>query len=182
MSLVLPLSGNDQLQDGQIDEISYLAEIGELEGGRGSNQMQNLQRAGDTRWSSHFKSICSLLRLFGPTRVVLNDIYLGRSTYSQKGNNGVYRQTLQNKSQDIVNALTLVSTTKTLLQELKDDGWESLLDKVLQELINRFSESVSELVRLSAMLDPRKIELKLELQHYELDNDPKLKNVTSLSH
>ncbi|GJY32662.1 zinc finger MYM-type protein 1-like protein [Tanacetum coccineum] len=26
-----------------------------------------------------------------------------------------------------------------------------------------------------------KIELKLELQHYELDNDPKLKNVTSLS-
>ncbi|GJV68124.1 zinc finger MYM-type protein 1-like protein [Tanacetum coccineum] len=33
---------NDQLQDAQIDEISHLAEIGELEGGRGSNQMQNL--------------------------------------------------------------------------------------------------------------------------------------------
>ncbi|GKC19971.1 zinc finger MYM-type protein 1-like protein [Tanacetum coccineum] len=218
---------NDQLQDAQIDEISHLAEIGELEGGRGSNQMQNLQRAGDTRWSSHFKSICSLLRLFGPTRVVLNDIYLGRAT---------------------------VSTTKSLIQELRDDGWESLLDKVvcfckkynilvpdmnvtyrdiiqsrhkkdnvtvehhyrvdvfivaidsqLQELNNRFSESVSELLRLSATLDPRKsfnsydicklvtnyypldftdqdkIELKLELQHYELDNDPKLKNVTSLS-
>nr|GEW94707.1 hypothetical protein [Tanacetum cinerariifolium] len=161
---------------------------------------------------------------------------------------------LQNKSQDIINALTLVSTTKTLIQALRDGGWESLLDKVvsfcdkynisvldmnatcgdiihsrhkkhdvmvehhyrvdvfivaidsqLQELNNRFSESVSELLRLSATLDPRKsfnsddickfvtkyyplgfieqykIELKLELQHYELDNDPKLKNVTSLS-
>nr|GEZ43207.1 zinc finger MYM-type protein 1 [Tanacetum cinerariifolium] len=29
--------------------------------------------------------------------------------------------------------------------------------------------------------DQDKIKLKLELQHYELDNDPKLKNVTSLS-
>nr|GEV00001.1 hypothetical protein [Tanacetum cinerariifolium] len=190
---------NDQLQDAQIDEIAHLAKIGELE-----------------------------------------------------GNNRDYRQALQNKSQDIVNALTLVSTTKTLIQELRDDGWKSLLDKVvcfcekynipvpdmnvtyrdiiqsrhkkdnvtvehhyqvdvfivaidsqLQELNNRFSESVSELLRLSATLDPRKsfnsddicklvtkfldftdqdkIQLKLELQHYELDNDPKLKNVTSLS-
>ncbi|GKE23214.1 zinc finger MYM-type protein 1-like protein, partial [Tanacetum coccineum] len=60
---------NDELQDAQLAEISYLAEIGELEGGRGANQMQNIQRPGDTRWSSHFKSICSLVRLFGPTRV-----------------------------------------------------------------------------------------------------------------
>ncbi|PWA79429.1 hypothetical protein CTI12_AA183140 [Artemisia annua] len=61
---------NDQLQNAQLAEISHLAEIGELEGGRGSNQLQNIQKAGDTRWSLHFKSICSLLRLFGPTRVL----------------------------------------------------------------------------------------------------------------
>ncbi|PWA89197.1 hypothetical protein CTI12_AA113520 [Artemisia annua] len=77
--------------------------------------------------------------------------------------------------------------------------------KLVTKLNNIFSESVSELLRLSATLDPRKsfnsddirklvtkyypldfteqdkIELKLELQHYELDNDPKLKNVTTLS-
>ncbi|GKA98587.1 zinc finger MYM-type protein 1-like protein [Tanacetum coccineum] len=143
---------------------------------------------------------------------------------------------------------------KTLIQALRDNGWESLLDKVvifcdkynipvpdmnatyrdiiqshckkhdvtvehhyqvdvfivaidsqLQELNNRFSRTISKLIRLSATLDPRKsfnsddicklvtkyypldfteqdkIELKLKLQHYELDNDPKLKNVTSLS-
>ncbi|GJZ74207.1 zinc finger MYM-type protein 1-like protein [Tanacetum coccineum] len=275
---------NDQLQDAQLAEISYLAEIGELEGGRGANQMQNIQRPGDTRWSSHFKSICSLVRLFGPTRVVLNDICIGRSTGPQKGD-AKYALThllsfdfilvlhlmkkimeitdklckfLQNKSQDIVNALTLVSTTKTLIQKLRDDGWQSLIDQVvcfcdkynipvpdmnatyrdiiqsrnkkddvtvehhyrvdvfivaidslLQELNNRFNESVSELLRellrLSVTLDPKKsfnaddicklvtkyhpldfteqerIELRLELQHFELDSDPKLKNVSSLS-
>ncbi|GKB20328.1 zinc finger MYM-type protein 1-like protein [Tanacetum coccineum] len=241
----------DQLQDAQLAEISHLAKIGELEGGRGSNQLQNIQKAGDTRWSSHFKSICSLLRLFGPTRVVLNDIFLGRSTGPQKDKLCKF---LKNKSQDIVNALTLVSTTKTLIQNLRDDGWQSLLDQVvyfcgkhnipvpdmnatyrdviqsrkkkddvtvehhyrvdvfivaidsqLQELNNRFNESVSELLRLSVTLDPRKsfnaddigklvtkyypldfteqerIEFKLELQHYELDNDPRLKNISSLS-
>ncbi|GKB78603.1 zinc finger MYM-type protein 1-like protein [Tanacetum coccineum] len=275
---------NDQLQDAQLAEISYLAKIGELEGGRGANQMQNIQRPGDTRWSSHFKSICSLVRLFGPTRVVLNDICIGRSTGPQKGD-AKYALThllsfdfilvlhlmkkimeityklckfLQNKSQDIVNALTLVSTTKTLIQKLRDDGWQSLIDQVvcfcdkynipvpdmnatyrdiiqsrnkkddvtvehhyqvdvfivaidslLQELNNRFNESVSELLRellrLSVTLDPKKsfnaddicklvtkyhpldfteqerIELRLELQHFELDSDPKLKNVSSLS-
>ncbi|GJR99657.1 zinc finger MYM-type protein 1-like protein [Tanacetum coccineum] len=33
---------NDQLQDAQLAEISYLAEIGELEDERGANQMQNI--------------------------------------------------------------------------------------------------------------------------------------------
>ncbi|GKB03222.1 zinc finger MYM-type protein 1-like protein [Tanacetum coccineum] len=188
---------NDQLQDAQIDEISHLAEIGELEGGRGSNQMQNLQRAGDTRWSSHFKSICSLLRLFGPTRVVLNDIYLGRATGSQKGD-AKYALTnllsfdfvlvlhlmkeimgitdklckaLQNKSQDIKYNIPVPDmnvTYRDIIQSRhkKDnvtvehhyrvDVFIVAIDSQLQELNNRFSESVSELVRLSAMLDPRK--------------------------
>ncbi|GKC46577.1 zinc finger MYM-type protein 1-like protein [Tanacetum coccineum] len=167
--------------------------------------------------------------------------------------NKIYRGNLLPKK-DIVNALTLVSTMNTLIQALRDNGWESLLDKVvifcdkynihvpdmnatyrdiihsrckkhdvtvehhyqvnvfivaidsqLQELNNRFSGTILKLLRLSATLDPRKsfnsddicklvtkyypldfteqvkIELKLKLQHYELDNDPKLKNVTSLS-
>ncbi|PWA54958.1 hypothetical protein CTI12_AA430160 [Artemisia annua] len=79
------------------------------------------------------------------------------------------------------------------------------IDSQLQELNNRFNESVSELLLLSVTLDPRKsfnaddicklvtkyypldfteqerIEFRLELQHYELDNDPRLKNISSLS-
>jgi hypothetical protein len=38
---------------------------------------------------------------------------------------------LQQKSQDIVNAMHLVSTTKSLLQQLRDDGWKPLLENVI---------------------------------------------------
>jgi hAT family C-terminal dimerisation region len=37
---------------------------------------------------------------------------------------------LQQKSLDILNALRLVSTTKELIQDLRDNGWESLFEKV----------------------------------------------------
>ncbi|XP_034924224.1 uncharacterized protein [Populus alba] len=34
------------------------------------------------------------------------------------------------KSQDILNVMHLVTTTKTLIQKLRDDGWETLLEEV----------------------------------------------------
>ena len=37
---------------------------------------------------------------------------------------------LQQRSQDILNAMHLVTTTKTLIQKFRDDGWETLLKKV----------------------------------------------------
>ncbi|KAK9706479.1 hypothetical protein RND81_07G128300 [Saponaria officinalis] len=40
-------------------------------------------------------------------------------------------QALQRKSQDILNAMHLVSNTKILIQKLIDDGWENLLQQVL---------------------------------------------------
>jgi hypothetical protein len=40
-------------------------------------------------------------------------------------------QALQLKSQDILNAMHLVSTTKAIIQELRESGWNKLLDKVL---------------------------------------------------
>jgi len=39
-------------------------------------------------------------------------------------------QALQQKSQDILNAMHLVTTTKILIQKLRDDGWETLLEEV----------------------------------------------------
>ncbi|XP_056697669.1 uncharacterized protein [Spinacia oleracea] len=71
---------------------------------------------------------------------------------------------LQHKSQDILNAMHLVVGTKSLIQKLRDDGWELLLQKVhsfcnkhdqqLQELNSRFSEQTTELLTLSASLSP----------------------------
>lgn len=38
---------------------------------------------------------------------------------------------LQQKSQDVVNAMHDVATTKELIQKLRDDGWDNLLNDVV---------------------------------------------------
>lgn len=40
-------------------------------------------------------------------------------------------QAFQQKSQDILNAMNLVSSTKMLIQNLRENGWTSLLKDVL---------------------------------------------------
>ncbi|XP_073265512.1 uncharacterized protein [Populus alba] len=137
---------------------------GERETGRGANQIGNLHRSGTTRWSSHFDSICSLIDMYGATITVL--------------------ETLQQKSLDILNAMDLVSTTKVLLQALRDAGFDLLLANVqffctkyeidiphmnalykkatgryvnnkLEELNSRFSDGTVELLVLSSALEPK---------------------------
>ncbi|KAL6518187.1 hypothetical protein OROMI_033888 [Orobanche minor] len=61
----------DQLRDVQVEQIAYLISIDELETGSGLNQIGTLQRAGDTRWSSHLRSVSSLIKMFSPTCEVL---------------------------------------------------------------------------------------------------------------
>jgi hypothetical protein len=116
-----------------------------------------LTRADDTRWSSHFHSICSVLRMFNPTCVVLENIIEEGSNYSQRGDaNAAYTmiisfkfafilhlmkeimdttdclcQHLQQKSQDILSAMQLVFNTKTLLQKIRNEDWDSLLEEVI---------------------------------------------------
>ncbi|XP_024164732.1 zinc finger MYM-type protein 1-like [Rosa chinensis] len=71
---------NDEFQSAQAEEIAYLTSIDELETGRGLNQIGTLQRAGDTRWSSHFRSISTLRQRFSPTcQVLMNIIEEGKS-------------------------------------------------------------------------------------------------------
>jgi hypothetical protein len=40
-------------------------------------------------------------------------------------------QHLQQKYQDILNAMQLVSNTKALLQKLRNEGWDNLLEEVV---------------------------------------------------
>ena len=44
-----------------IKQIEYMLAIGERDFRHGANQIGNLQWSGDTRWSSHYKSIKSLI-------------------------------------------------------------------------------------------------------------------------
>ncbi|CAM8890422.1 unnamed protein product [Rhodiola kirilowii] len=147
---------NDQLRDAHASNMAYLLRIGDLESGKGLNQLGSLQRAGDTRWTSHFKSISSLIKMFSATCEVLLLIKSDGYTHSQRGEaSSVYEtmtsfyfvfimhlmrevlditsclcNALQLQSQDILNAMSLVTSSKSLLQKLRDDGWSNLVESV----------------------------------------------------
>ncbi|XP_074277396.1 uncharacterized protein LOC141601033 [Silene latifolia] len=57
----------NELQNAYSNEINMLIEDGELETGIGLNQASNLQRPGDTRWSSHLRSVSSLMKMLSAT-------------------------------------------------------------------------------------------------------------------
>ena len=99
----------------------------------------------------------SLIEIFGSTLVVLKSINENGSSSSMRGEakgslnaaksfkfafvlhlvretmgiTNVLCKALQRESQDIVNALSLVATTKTLLLELQNSGWETFLEVVV---------------------------------------------------
>eukprot|EP00258_Populus_trichocarpa_P037857 XP_024453876.1 zinc finger MYM-type protein 1 [Populus trichocarpa] len=108
-------------------EIAHMVATGERETGRGANQIGNLHRSGTTRWSSHFDSICSLIDMYGATITVLESMVQEGSSNSIRGEAG---GCLIQKSLDILNAMDLVSTTKALLQTLRDAGFDLLLANV----------------------------------------------------
>ncbi|XP_075655011.1 uncharacterized protein LOC142625203 [Castanea sativa] len=144
---------NDESQYAQREQIENMISSNEIETRRGANQIGTLQRAGDTRWGSHFQSICSLIKMFDATCKVINTISEEGANYKQRGDaDGAYQvltsfeftlilhmmkkimgitnilcQALQQHSQDLLNVMHLVSTTKSLIQKLRDDGWKPLL-------------------------------------------------------
>jgi hypothetical protein len=75
---------NDDLHDHQVAEMEHLIELNELETGSGANQIGTLQRPGDTRWSSHYDSVCSLINLYKPTYLELKDIATTRGAVEEQ--------------------------------------------------------------------------------------------------
>ncbi|XP_042952238.1 uncharacterized protein LOC122289323 [Carya illinoinensis] len=85
-------------------------------------------------------------------------------------------QAAQQKSQDILNAMNMVSTTKGLIQKLRNEGcgrhqrdditierhyhfeiFNVTINFQMQELDNRFSEGTKRLFTLSSALDPKDV-------------------------
>ncbi|XP_071932919.1 uncharacterized protein [Coffea arabica] len=73
---------NDELKEAQAIEIATKIANGELETGKGLNQIATLKRVGDTCWDSHLNSISSLLKMFNATCVVLSNIAVNGGSYS----------------------------------------------------------------------------------------------------
>jgi hypothetical protein len=135
-----------------LDELARLLAIDDIETGQGANQIRALKRPGDTRWGSHLGSISSLKAMFNAVSLVLQKIASDGSAGSIRADGDtafIYLssfefilllclmqeileitedlgQALQNKSQDIVNAMRLVFSTRVRLDEMRsDDGWEA---------------------------------------------------------
>ena len=122
--------------------------IDNLEIGEGINQIGTLKHDGDTRWGSHLSSFRSLVLMFDAICSVLKNVIEDGNSSSQRSEaDGPYDiitsfefvfilhlmrellgitddlfQALQRKSQDILNAMHLVSLTKKLIQKFRDDG------------------------------------------------------------
>ncbi|KAL6582954.1 hypothetical protein OROMI_005032 [Orobanche minor] len=146
----------DMIRESQKQKLEEAIGSGELETGSGLNQELSLSRAGDTRWSSHYKTLLRLVDLFPIVVEVLEYVEEdGDNAFSQRQANGLQiyfksfdfvfflhlmlhilgvtnllSQALQRKDQDILNAMSLVKSTKRQLQKFRVDGFSSLLKKI----------------------------------------------------
>ncbi|XP_075658958.1 uncharacterized protein LOC142628806 [Castanea sativa] len=146
-----------QEYDGASNMQARLIDLEELETGSGLNQISTLQRPVETCWSSHFRLVSSLLRMLTPIcEVLLNIIddasdgeHRAKAELAYDGLNSFefvfilhleketmeitdkLCQALQSQSQDILNDMHLVSSSKALIQKFKDDGWDGLLTIVI---------------------------------------------------
>ncbi|XP_074304473.1 uncharacterized protein LOC141639193 [Silene latifolia] len=140
----------------QAGKVLKALNLGEIETGRGLNQEIGLSRPGDTRCSSHFNSILSLIALYPSTIEVLEDIGSSSKCVDDPakaqialdhlesfefifmlhlmkvifGYTNDLCQALQRKDQDIVNAMTLVDLTMAQLQHMRGDGWDNFIETV----------------------------------------------------
>ena len=157
------------LRDKQVSQFAKLIEEGQIETGSGLNQESSIARAGDTRWGSHFRSLTSLMTIYGAIIEVLEEV--GKDTSFEKygetmllldvlqsfdfifmlymmveilGFTNDLSVALQKRDQDLLNALSLVKATKEELQEMRNDGWEELISKVM-EICNKHDIDVPDL-------------------------------------
>nr|XP_009600790.2 zinc finger MYM-type protein 1-like [Nicotiana tomentosiformis] len=166
----------DDLRESQAEKVQEALDMGELETGRGLNQELGLARAADTCWDSHYKSFKNFISMFGSIIDVLDTIVVDARTLEERAKAKGYLSTcqtfevafmlhlmrdvlgitnelnasLQKKEQNIENAILLVEVAKRRLQKLREEEWDSLIDKIIdwqvQELNARFNEVTTNLL------------------------------------
>lgn len=181
----------DMIRDINLNEVSKAMGCGLLNTGTGLNQEQCLQRPGDTRWSSHYKSLRSLVNLFQTIIKVLE--YVEKEDKDGKARGIlVYFQSfefvfylhlmltiltitntlstaLQRKDQDIVNAVNCVRSTRNHLDRARREEWEKVLDEVY-EFCDK--HDISKLEMDEAYIDPTKPRKKTGItnkHHFQVD-------------
>ncbi|XP_010484790.1 PREDICTED: uncharacterized protein LOC104763070 [Camelina sativa] len=76
---------------------------------------------------------------------------------------------LQQRDQDILNAMSMVKSTKGQLQNLRDDGWDAFMEKVLSFSEKNNTEMLNMAGNFVNSRMPRKITNKSNLHHYKVN-------------
>jgi hypothetical protein len=153
VSLLINVAGasckrKDMIRESQQERVARQIGSGQLITGTRLNQEQSLARAGDTRWSSHYKTLKRLSSLFTDVIEVLQYVKKEGPTDAKKrqarglmdylkdfdfvfhlqltllvlGHANSLSLALQRKYNDILEAMAEVHLTKQKFQEIRGDG------------------------------------------------------------
>ena len=147
---------HDMLRNARLENVKKALDCGEIVSGTGLHQEMGLPRPGDTRWGSHYKTICSIITMYESIHDVLVNlgddptykddwtkihfvtgafetfefIFFAHLMYIILGYTNELSECLQRREQDILNAISLVNVAKKRMQKLRSDGWDNFLEKV----------------------------------------------------
>lgn len=156
----------DMLRQRQHELTLKRLEDGDIVSGKGKNQETSLTRPGDTRWGSHHRTILRLFLMWPSVVEVLGDILEDAINQELKGiAQGLLKkmetfefvfmlnlmkvilaitndlsEALQQKTQNIINAMTMVRGMKIKLQLLREEKWETFLEDVKKFCVDNLIE------------------------------------------
>jgi hypothetical protein len=167
-TLLIVVGGSEKkkymIRDFNLEEVMKALDCGSLKTGTGLNQEKCLQRPGDTRWSSHHKSLQSLVDLF-PTivkvlRVVEKDDLrrdgwekLLEEVYAFCDKHDIAKLEMSETYIDPKNTRRRSGITNR--HHFQVETFNVVLDWLLQELDSRFNETTSQLLVFSAAFNLR---------------------------
>ncbi|XP_039135717.1 uncharacterized protein LOC120273135 [Dioscorea cayenensis subsp. rotundata] len=148
--------GRDQLRQHHHDRLVEQLEKVEIVSGKGKNQESSLARPGDTRWGSHYTTILRLISMWTSNLEVLQNVHDDGASSNNRdivaslidkmenyqfifvmylmrrllGMTNELSLALQQKDQNIVQAMRLIEAVKARLQHFRETGWEEFLEEV----------------------------------------------------
>ncbi|KAL6600527.1 hypothetical protein ACP70R_045327 [Stipagrostis hirtigluma subsp. patula] len=146
----------DQLAQRHHVNLVNQLESGVIFPGRGRHQETNLARHGDTRWGSHHKTLYRFKQMWDAVlevlEIVADDATVGEKKYQASGllkqmecfefvlilhlmirllgKTNDLSQCLQRKDQNIVRAVGLIGSTLQIINDIRGNGWQQLLEEV----------------------------------------------------
>ncbi|XP_070031888.1 uncharacterized protein [Nicotiana tomentosiformis] len=146
----------DSLRQHQLDKLEELIKYGKVPTGEGLNQERGLQRPGDTRWGSHYKTLDNFIFLFSSIVNVLKDmkreclyhldrfaaqyllsviqefafVFMLHLMFKVLLLTNELNKVLQKKDQDIVSSMGMLYLAKKRLQTMREEEWDSLMEEV----------------------------------------------------